>query len=134
MFNSSPDSCLKIGFSVEFQGMEIFTKTFLLFLVLLNPFTMIIYLLEVIKTFEFFSLFQATPFGAIHKLLLPSLVLPWRGRPSLNRFFRFASPSFKFLEVFPFSLLVFDSSLEWSHRWRPSEQIPHNCLERLPCL
>ncbi|MEX2493698.1 MAG: MarC family protein [Nitrospirales bacterium] len=34
--------------------MEIFTKTFLLFLVLLNPFTMSIYLLEVIKAFDFF--------------------------------------------------------------------------------
>ncbi len=34
--------------------MEIFTKTFLLFLVLLNPFAMSIYLLEVIKTFDFF--------------------------------------------------------------------------------
>jgi len=34
--------------------MDIFTKTFLLFLVLLNPFTLSIYLLEVIKAFDFF--------------------------------------------------------------------------------
>jgi multiple antibiotic resistance protein len=34
--------------------MEIFTKTFLLFLVLLNPFTLSIYLVEVIKALDFF--------------------------------------------------------------------------------
>ena len=34
--------------------MDVFSKTFLLLLVLLNPFTMSIYLLDVIKTFDFF--------------------------------------------------------------------------------
>ncbi len=33
--------------------MDVFTKTFLLLLVLLNPFTMSIYLLEIVKAFEF---------------------------------------------------------------------------------
>ena len=38
--------------------MENFTETFLLFLILLNPFTMSIYLLETIKTFDYFRFLQ----------------------------------------------------------------------------
>lgn len=33
--------------------MDVYLKTFLLFLILLNPFTMSIYLLEVIKAYDF---------------------------------------------------------------------------------
>lgn len=50
--------------------MDVFNKIFLLFFVLLNPFTMSIYLLELVKAFEFFKFARVMLWAAFMSLIV----------------------------------------------------------------